>query len=278
MIYLNNENIIIPNLLGITSASGFNIVFKNNVTNQEYAFNAEDESENPLYYSFNLDLSDLPNNEYTITLSVVGDETVTDVINNDIIGAAPYTYINWKKTINDSVYIGCSAGGGVGDSTIQIRTRKTNSGIVSRVSQGRLKKVILDWSDGPLEAHQAGQDNVVDIYGKNEPYESPKDLFDVYRIKQGDLLGQLEQYIPTGEDDEREAVLETILNVDGDYKYIGIRVNGASDNNNALYLNAIYIVWIPYTVVGTFIAQKGINNMSQTKSFDNETKYIQFEN
>lgn len=241
-------------------------------------FDVQDESENPLYYSFSLDLSDLPNNEYTITLSIISDETITDVITNDIIGAVPYIYKNWKKAINDSVYIGCSAGGGLSDSTIQIRTRKTNSGIVSRVSQGRLKKVILDWSDGPEEANQAGQENVVDIYGKNEPYESPKDLFDVYRNKQGELLGQLMQYIPINEDDEREAVLDTTLNVDGDYKYIGIRVNGSDKNNNALYLNAISIEWIPYTVVGTFIAQKGINNMSQTKSFDNNTKYIQYEN
>lgn len=67
MIYLNNENIIVPNLYGIDS-SNYRIVLKNNVTNEEFTLDASNLSNNELYYSFNLDASSLSSNEYTITL------------------------------------------------------------------------------------------------------------------------------------------------------------------------------------------------------------------
>lgn len=67
MIYLNNENIIIPNLLDIDS-SNYTLVLKNNVTNETVTLDASNLSDNELYYKFSIDSSSMANNEYTVTL------------------------------------------------------------------------------------------------------------------------------------------------------------------------------------------------------------------
>lgn len=66
MIYLD-ENIYIPNLLGIDS-SLYSIEIVNNVTNEKISLDASNISSNELYYQFNLDVSGMPQNEYTIVL------------------------------------------------------------------------------------------------------------------------------------------------------------------------------------------------------------------
>lgn len=66
MIYLD-ENIYIPNLLGINS-SLYSIEIVNNVTNDKITLDASNISSNELYYQFNLDVSGMPQNEYTIVL------------------------------------------------------------------------------------------------------------------------------------------------------------------------------------------------------------------
>lgn len=66
MLYLE-ENIYIPNLLGIDS-SLYSIEIVNNVTNQKITLDASNISSNELYYQFNLDVSGMPQNEYTIVL------------------------------------------------------------------------------------------------------------------------------------------------------------------------------------------------------------------
>lgn len=66
MIYLD-ENIYIPNLLGIDS-SLYSIEIMNNVTNEKVILDASNISSNELYYQFSLDVSGMPQNEYTIAL------------------------------------------------------------------------------------------------------------------------------------------------------------------------------------------------------------------
>lgn len=66
MIYLD-KNIYIPNLLGIDS-SLYSIEIVNNVTNEKITLDATNISSNELYYQFNLDVSGMPQNEYTIVL------------------------------------------------------------------------------------------------------------------------------------------------------------------------------------------------------------------
>ena len=66
MLYLD-QNIYIPNLLGIDS-SLYSIEIVNNVTNEKTTIDASNISSNDLYYQFNLDVSGMPQNEYTIVL------------------------------------------------------------------------------------------------------------------------------------------------------------------------------------------------------------------
>ena len=66
MLYLD-QNIYIPNLLGIDS-SLYSIEIVNNVTNEKITLDASNISSNELYYQFNLDVSGMPQNEYTIVL------------------------------------------------------------------------------------------------------------------------------------------------------------------------------------------------------------------
>ena len=66
MLYLD-QNIYIPNLLGIDS-SHYSIEIVNNVTNEKITLDASNISSNELYYQFNLDVSGMPQNEYTIVL------------------------------------------------------------------------------------------------------------------------------------------------------------------------------------------------------------------
>ena len=66
MLYLD-QNIYIPNLLGINS-SLYSIEMMNNVTNEKITLDASNISSNELYYQFNLDVSGMPQNEYTIVL------------------------------------------------------------------------------------------------------------------------------------------------------------------------------------------------------------------
>ena len=66
MLYLD-QNIYIPNLLGIDS-SLYSIEIVNNVTNDKITLDASNISSNELYYQFNLDVSGMPQNEYTIVL------------------------------------------------------------------------------------------------------------------------------------------------------------------------------------------------------------------
>lgn len=248
MIYLN-DNIILPNLLGINS-SEYNIVLKNNVTNVEYEYVAQNESTNDLYYSFNIDTSSLPNNEYTISISTVGENTITDVLTNVVIGAKENVYSNWKRTINNTLYVGYSAGG---YNSIQLRTKGTSSGIVTKVSDGIIKKITVEWNEHTTNNRQ------LDVYGKNEAYFDPNELYDF--STKGELLGS----IKFNESNE--------LVVEGNYKYIGLR-----SKENALYLDSIKVEWTPYISVGSFIAQKGIDDKVKRTSFDNDTQYIQFEN
>lgn len=66
MIYLD-ETIYIPNLLGVDT-SLYSIEIVNNVTNEKITLDASNISNNELYYQFNLDVSAMPQNEYTIVL------------------------------------------------------------------------------------------------------------------------------------------------------------------------------------------------------------------
>ena len=78
--------------------------------------------------------------------SVGWAEDVTDVLNRATTGITGTSYADWSgKTVkSDAVYAGNSAGG---NSSIQLRSTNSNSGIVSTTaSGGKLKKITVTWN------------------------------------------------------------------------------------------------------------------------------------
>ena len=148
-----------------------------------------------------------------------GDATqVIDVLNRTTTGITGTSYSTWygKTDNSDAVYAGQSAGG---NESIQLRSKDSNSGVITTASGGKLKKVVVVWNNGT----ESGR--TLDVYGSNTAYESAADLYAANT--QGTKLGSI-VYDGTS----------TELTITGDYAFIGLR-----SNNGALYLDNITITW-----------------------------------
>lgn len=145
-------------------------------------------------------------------------ETVTDVLNRATTGVTGTSYTEWsgKTATSDAVYAGQSAGG---NSSIQLRSNNSNSGIVTTASGGRVKSVTVEFNSNTTNGR------VLNVYGKNSAYSAATDLYD--SGKQGTLLGTI-----------TKGGTSTSLTVAGDYTYIGLR-----SKEGAMYLTSITIVW-----------------------------------
>lgn len=151
-------------------------------------------------------------------LSASAQSTVTDVLTNKTFTATSSTYTDFsgKTASSTAVYAGNSA---TSYGAIQLRSKNSNSGIVTTASGGKAVSVTVTWDSKTNAARQ------LDIYGKNSAYASAKNLYS--SSTQGTKLGSL-QYSDT----------PNTLIIDGDYEYIGIR-----SNSDALYADEIKIVW-----------------------------------
>lgn len=141
---------------------------------------------------------------------------VTDTLNGAFTGVTGGSYVDWsnKTDTSSAVYAGQSAGT---YSSIQLRSKNNNSGIITTTSGGKAAKVTVVWNSNTLAGRQ------LDVYGKNTAYSSPTDL---YGSDSGTLLGT----ITNGSG--------TVLSITGDYTYIGIRSKA-----DAIYLDSIEIQW-----------------------------------
>ena len=151
-------------------------------------------------------------------LSASAQSTVTDVLTNKTFTATSSTYTDFsgKTASSTAVYAGNSA---TSYGAIQLRSKNSNSGIVTTASGGKAVSVTVTWDSKTNAARK------LDIYGKNSAYASAKNLYS--SSTQGTKLGSL-QYSDT----------PNTLIIDGDYEYIGIR-----SNSDALYADEIKIVW-----------------------------------
>ncbi len=153
----------------------------------------------------------------TVTVSAAPAVTKkTDTLTRETTGVSGTSYTSWsgKEGESGAVYAGQSAGG---NDSIQLRTKNSNSGIVTTESGGKITKVTVEWNSNTA----AGR--TLNIYGKNTAYEDPTDLY--YTNYQGDLLGT----IVNG---------SSSLTVSGDYTFVAVR--SASD---PLYLTSITFEW-----------------------------------
>lgn len=150
-----------------------------------------------------------------------GDNTTqTDVLTYTNIGVEGTSYTAWSNlaVTTSARYAGCSAGG---NNAIQLRTSKSQSGIVSTTTGGHVKSVSVTWNS------ETSAERVIDIYGSNSAYTASSNLYaDATR---GKKIGSIAYGTTTPLDVESE----------GEYAYIGIR-----SNSGALYLDKINIEWI----------------------------------
>lgn len=148
---------------------------------------------------------------------VVASDEVVDVLNRALTGVTNTTYTSWsgKTSDSDAVYAGQSAGG---NESIQLRSDKSNSGIVTTTSGGFAKKVVVTWNSNTSNGR------TLNVYGSHTAYIAPTDLYD--DSKSGTKLGTI------------VCGTSTELDINGDYEYIGLR-----SNSGAMYLSEIKITW-----------------------------------
>lgn len=156
------------------------------------------------------------------TLSYKYDKTgdgVLDALTLATTGVSGTSYTDWsgKTGASGAIYAGQSA---AGNSSIQLRTKNSDSGIITTNSGGKVTKVTVAWNSNTDEGR------AINVYGKNTAYTSATELYSENSDTSGALLGTIEK----GESTE--------LAITGDYEFIGIR-----SANNALYLDEIKIQW-----------------------------------
>lgn len=140
---------------------------------------------------------------------------VTDVITAADLTATTTQYSEFSGVTksSDAVYAGKSALDG--STNIQLRSKQSDSGLVSTSTGGTLKSVTITVDHGT---------NTIDVYGSNSAYSAATNLYNSPGTKVGSVSS-------TG-----------TVNFTGDnanFTYVGIR-----SNNGAVYLTSIEITWV----------------------------------
>lgn len=162
--------------------------------------------------------------EATYTKRVLQEGQVEDVLTREWTGIknGATGYSSWSDLTSTSSakYSGNSAGS---NDAIQLRSKNSNSGIVTTVSGGKVKKIIVEWQSSTANGR------TLTVYGKNGAYTSPEDL---YGGEAGTTLGT----IVKGSSTE--------LEIKGQFTHIGLR-----SKSDAMYITSITIIWeVPYTL------------------------------
>ncbi|MGM9753966.1 MAG: BACON domain-containing protein [Candidatus Cryptobacteroides sp.] len=157
--------------------------------------------------------------EVTVTVKAVGGEvtTVDDVLNQAWTGVTGTTYTLVEGLNGDSgaVYSVQCAGG---NSSIQLRSKNSNSGIVTTVSGGKAVKVVVEWESSTVGGR------TLDVYGSNTAYTNPTELYsdDTKGTKLGSIV----------------CGTSTELELAGEYDYIAFR-----SNDSAMYITSITVTY-----------------------------------
>lgn len=184
----------------------------------------------------------------TCTVNIVdpNQQVYSDVITAEDLTAPDTHYTDFSGVTKTSgaVYAGNSA---KKNGSIQLRSDKSNSGIVATTSGGRISQIIITWDNSTANARQ------IDVYGNTNPYTSAAELYETSgNTNQGELIGSL-------------AKGETTLTIEGNYPYVGIR-----SNDGALYIKDITFVWekVSEPTTGSFsITDAGFATYYTDKAF-----------
>lgn len=143
--------------------------------------------------------------------------TVADKLSQKVTGITGTSYTDFSdiKVSSDAVYAGQCAGS---NSSIQLRSKNSNSGVITTVSGGKLKKIVVEWESHTVEGR------VLNVYGSSTAYTAATDLYD--ENKQGTLIGTI------------VCGTSTELEVSDEYEYVGLR-----SDDGAIYLTSVTITW-----------------------------------
>ena len=148
-----------------------------------------------------------------------GGGTVNDVLNRETTGVedGSSTYTGWsnKTATTSAVYAGNSAGG---NNSIQLRSKNSDSGIITTTSGGTLSSVSVVFEGNTASGR------VLNVYGKNTAYSAASELF--ADATAGTLLGTIVNGTSTS------------LDITGTYEYVGVR-----SNESAIYLSSVTFSW-----------------------------------
>ena len=152
----------------------------------------------------------------TITYNITVAAAEGDKLTRETTGVTGTSYSDWneKSGASGAVYAGNSAGG---NESIQLRSKNSNSGIISTTSGGLIKKVKVVWNSNTSNGA------VLNVYGSNTAYTAASDL---YGENSGTPLGTI------------VCGTSTQLEITSDYEYVGVR-----SNSGAMYLESITFVW-----------------------------------
>ena len=157
---------------------------------------------------------------FIFTALMASNVNAADVTDELTLSSFGVTGTNYKEVTNikatsDAVYYGQMAGD---HSSIQLRSKNSNSGIVTTTSGGKVKSIKIEWNSNTNAARE------LDVYGKNSAYTAATEL---YGSDQGDKIASFLM---------SEGNKETTIT--GDYEYIGFR-----SKSGAMYIDKITIVW-----------------------------------
>ena len=164
--------------------------------------------------------------------------SVTDEITANDLAATDTSYIDFDgvEDKSDALYAGNSAKDSSG--RIQLRSKNSDSGIVSTSSGGKITSVKITVGTGT---------NTINVYGKNTAYSSASDLYST--SSQGNLVGSLSS---TG-----------TINFTTSYEYVGIR-----SSSGAVYISKVEVTYgseDTATNVANYIMYEDTNGQCNTK-------------
>lgn len=168
-------------------------------------------------------------------------QEVTDTITAADLAATTTSYVDFSNVTKTSAakYAGQSAKDA--SENIQLRSKNSNSGLVSTTSGGTIKSVKITVASGT---------NTINVYGKNTAYSAATDLYNT--SSQGTNVGTLTS--------------TSTITFTSDYTYVGIR-----SNNGAVYISSIEITYKGSSGqddalnVSNFIMYEDTNNQCNTK-------------
>ena len=158
----------------------------------------------------------------SVTAQVVSDSFTKNLLDSTSNGYKDLSNV----ALNSSARYKLNAASNFGK-CFQLRSKNSNSGVVTTTTGGVAKKVTVVWYNDGTISNANGR--TIEIYGKNEPYAAVSDLYST--DTQGTKIGSVVY-------DANAETLTASVNLEGNYPYVGFR-----SKENSLYTESITIDW-----------------------------------